>query len=86
MCAGTHERLALILHDLLAIWTRPGDRSYATLEGSISTAVKLSQVTHDKQTCGGVGDDEVFSKAMPVSYWCVIITAMCIPHFLLSVS
>ncbi|KAG2483974.1 hypothetical protein HYH03_017219 [Edaphochlamys debaryana] len=42
-----------------------GDRSYATLESSISTAVKLSMIGTDEYTCGGLGNDEVFRKALP---------------------
>ncbi len=41
-----------------------GDGSYAKLESSISTAVRLSQVQHDKLTCGGIREKEVFTKAM----------------------
>lgn len=40
---------------LLILRDPPGDRSFARLDSSISTAVKLSMITNDKSTCGGLG-------------------------------
>ncbi len=49
---------------LLILRDPPGDGSYAKLESSISTAVKLTQVQHNKLTCGGMGNSEVFTKSL----------------------
>ncbi|KAG2428861.1 hypothetical protein HYH02_014272 [Chlamydomonas schloesseri] len=68
---GTEDRLGTgyievpIPVPLLILRDPPGDRSYATLESSISTAVKLSMVNNDRQTCGGMHEKEIFSKALP---------------------
>ena len=48
---------------------RPGDGSYATLESSVSTAVKLSMVNRNDERCGGQGNKEMLSKALP---WAIV--------------
>ncbi|PNW87807.1 hypothetical protein CHLRE_01g002861v5 [Chlamydomonas reinhardtii] len=69
---GTEDRLGTgyievpIPVPLLILRDPPGDRSYATLDSSISTAVKLSMVNHDHLTCGGPNEKEILTKALPV--------------------
>ncbi|KAG2440758.1 hypothetical protein HXX76_003615 [Chlamydomonas incerta] len=50
---------------LLILRDPPGDGSYATMHSSISTGVQLSMTSHDKSTCGGLQNPEIFQKALP---------------------
>ncbi|KAG2487579.1 hypothetical protein HYH03_013858 [Edaphochlamys debaryana] len=50
---------------LLILRDPPGDRSFARLNSSLSTAVKLSMFSRDQDTCGGLGNPEAVKKALP---------------------